>query len=148
MDAITVLKADHRALQELCKEVENTSNRAVKAREELFKKIKHEATIHEKAEEKFFYSLLKSSKENKPNTLEHTEEVTIMSRLLKEMDKFSANSEEWMAKFTVLKEITDHHIEEEENEFFPKATKILSKKELEESGNKIIEYKENNPLKA
>lgn len=144
MDAIKILIADHRVLQQLMKKVEATSERGVKTREDLFAKIKHEATIHEKAEEKYLYPALLNSKKNRPDALEHREEVSIMSRLLKELSKIDASSEGWTAKFTVLKELTDHHIEEEEEEFFPAIRRVLTPEELDAVGDQILAYKKLN----
>jgi hemerythrin superfamily protein len=143
MNALDILIADHRKLQKLMTQVEETSERASAKRMKLFGEIKLNATVHEKAEEKYLYPYLLDIKKYRPDALEHREEVKIMSRLLKELST-EISSEDWKAKFTVLKELTDNHIEEEENEFFPEISKLLSDQDLEKIGNQILEYKEKN----
>jgi hemerythrin-like domain-containing protein len=52
------------------------------------------------------------------------------------------DKEEWTAKFTVLKENIEHHVEEEEGEMFPKARKVLGEEEAEALGTRMEEAKE------
>jgi hemerythrin-like domain-containing protein len=51
------------------------------------------------------------------------------------------DQEEWTAKFTVLKENVEHHVEEEEGDMFPKARKVLSDKQAEALGTRMEEAK-------
>ncbi len=141
MDAIKLLMADHRALQSLVNKVHETKEKAVKTRHDLFAKIKYEASIHEKAEEKFLYNLLKKYKISRPNALEHKVEVGLMNSLLRQLSQTDPSSELWTAKFTVLKEITDHHIEEEESEFFPQAVRLIPYEDLQKVGEQIEAFK-------
>jgi len=77
MCAIKLILADHEKLKKLLKQVEQTSERAVQKRKELFAIIKHEATVHEKMEELTMYKLLKEFEENRPNVFEYHEEVVL-----------------------------------------------------------------------
>lgn len=139
MNAIDLLINDHRELQKLIEKLENSPGRA---KRKLFEQIKLNATLHEKAEEKFLYPYLLAKKKYQEHALEHYEEVKIMSRLLKEMTNFSSITPEWSAKFSVFKELTNNHIDEEENEFFPEISALLTHDLLDEIGEKIAEYKE------
>ena len=47
----------------------------------------------------------------------------------------------WTAKFTVLKENIEHHVEEEEDEMFKKARKVLSEEEIETLGARMEKAK-------
>jgi hemerythrin-like domain-containing protein len=66
----------------------------------------------------------------------------VVKRLLAELDKLGKDEETWTAKFTVLKENVEHHVEEEETEMFPKATKALSEEEVEALGTRLEKAKE------
>ena len=58
MNALTLLKADHDKMRGLLAELETTTERGVKTRQELFATIKGELTIHETIEEEIFYPAL------------------------------------------------------------------------------------------
>ena len=51
------------------------------------------------------------------------------------------DDEEWTAKFTVLKENVEHHVEEEEGEMFEKARKVLAKEDQEALGTRLEDAK-------
>jgi hemerythrin-like domain-containing protein len=62
--------------------------------------------------------------------------------LLEELATAPKDDEQWTAKFTVLKENIEHHVEEEEGEMFEKARKVLSKDEIEKLGERLQEAKQ------
>jgi hemerythrin superfamily protein len=59
MNAISLLEEDHRKMKKLLSELESTTERGVKTREELFATVKEELTVHETIEEEIFYPALK-----------------------------------------------------------------------------------------
>ncbi len=142
MNAIQLLLADHRKMKKLVSKLSKTTERAIQTRKELFKIIKYEAKLHEKIEEKYFYSYLKEYQQSRPNAFEHHEEVALMEHMIIQLSQMPVNKEEWTAKFTVFKELNDHHIEEEEDEKFPQAIKLLSKDVLNQIGQKMLVFKE------
>ncbi|HEV7682428.1 MAG TPA: hemerythrin domain-containing protein, partial [Pyrinomonadaceae bacterium] len=79
--------------------------------------------------------------------LEAFEEHRLVKQLLGELDKMDKGEEQWTARFTVLKENVEHHVEEEEGEMFPKARKVLSTEQAEIIGTRMEEEK-NKELKA
>ena len=48
------------------------------------------------------------------------------------IERTSLENDTWDAKFSVLKEVLEHHMDEEESDFIPLANKVLSKKQLED----------------
>jgi hypothetical protein len=149
MDAITLLKADHEKVSGLFDQLEETTERAEKTREELFTKLKQELDLHTHVEEKIFYPALKESEETRDITMEAFQEHHVVKVLLRELDAMEVTSETWTAKLKVLRENVDHHVEEEEDEMFKKARTVLSQDQLEELGALIEEEKrEQKPLTA
>ena len=134
MQILQYLKKDHEEVKSLLEQLTNTSERATKKREQIFTKIKTELTAHAHAEERVFYEPLKEHEESKPDALEGDVEHKIVERLMEEMAAEPMGEETWTAKATVLKELVEHHVKEEEGDFFKKARKIFSKQELEEMG--------------
>jgi iron-sulfur cluster repair protein YtfE (RIC family) len=134
MNAYDLLKEDHKKVSQIFEKLEPTTERALKTREELFSKLNGELEVHASIEEQIFYPALKEADETRDIVLEAFEEHSIVKRLLKELASMPANSEQWTAKLTVLKENIEHHVEEEEGEMFKKARKILSDDQAEELG--------------
>ena len=141
MNAIKLLLHEHKLMKKMVNILAKTSERSIAERKKLFSMIKHDAQLHEKMEEKFLYPLLKEFKTSRLNAFEHKEEVKLMEHLLTQLSKTDMKSEIWTAKFVVLKELNDHHIEEEEDEKFVQAKKLLSNEVLKEIGEKMIEFK-------
>jgi hemerythrin-like domain-containing protein len=137
MDAITLLKDDHDKVKKLLEQVDSTTERGVKTREELFGKIKQELTIHEAIEEEIFYPALKDHPKAKELVLEAYEEHHVVDTVIAEIDQVSYDDETWGAKFTVMKENVEHHIEEEEDEMFKQARQVFGSDELEELGSRM-----------
>ncbi|MDQ3172711.1 MAG: hemerythrin domain-containing protein [Acidobacteriota bacterium] len=141
MDAFKLLKSDHEKVAGILEKLEGTTERALKTREELFTQLKTELDIHAGIEEKIFYPVLEKAEESRDITLEAFEEHRLVKQLLGELEAEVKDDEKWTAKFTVLKEQIEHHVEEEEGEMFKKARKVLSKEEIEELGARMEKAK-------
>ena len=141
MDAITMLKADHDKVKGLLSDLESTTERGVKTREELFATIKGEVTIHEVIEEEIFYPALKSHPKAKDIVLEAYEEHHVVDLLMGELESLDVSDPTWGAKAIVMKENIEHHIEEEEGEMFPQARQVFDRQELQDLGDRMAERK-------
>ena len=141
MNAFTLLKADHKKVAGILEKIDATTERGVKTREELFTQLKTELDIHTRIEETIFYPTLEKADETHDITLEAFEEHKVVKTLLGELESLGKDKEEWTAKFTVLKENIEHHVEEEEGGMFTKARKVLSESEAEDLGSRMEEAK-------
>jgi len=139
MDAFSLLKADHRKVEELFSQLESARGQA-KIR--VFQQIKTELDLHAQIEEKVFYPALEEPKETHELTMEAYEEHDVVKKLLRELSRAKSPNEEWEAKAKVLQENVEHHVEEEENELFTKAEAVLSQEELETLGEQMESEKE------
>ena len=142
MDAIAMLKADHDKVKGLLNELESTTERGVKTREELFATIKGELTVHEIIEEEIFYPELKAHPKARDIVLEGYEEHHVVDLLMGELEALDVSDEAWGAKAVVMKENIEHHIEEEEGEMFTKARQVFDRTELEELGKRMAARKQ------
>ena len=147
MNAFTLLKADHKKVAGILEKLDSTTERGVKTREELFTHLKTELDVHARIEETIFYPALKKAAETRDITLEAFEEHRLIKQLLAELESLGKDKEQWTAKFTVLKENVEHHVEEEEGEMFSKARKVLSEEDAETLGTRMEEAK-NEQIKA
>ena len=142
MDAITLLKDDHRRFKKMLEEGEETTERAVKTRKELLERLAADLKAHEKIEEEIFYPALQEHEKAKEIVLEGYEEHLVADLILEELRKTDVTDERWAAKFSVLKENLEHHIEEEEEDMFKKARAVLEKAELVELGERMQAVKQ------
>jgi len=118
-------------------ELDDTTERAVKTREQTFTKLKADLEVHEAIEEEIFYPALKEHPKTKDIALEGYEEHHVVDMVMGEMLDLPVSDETWTAKFTVMKENLEHHIEEEEDEMFKQARQVFDDTELEELGNRM-----------
>ena len=137
MDALTLLKDDHDQLKKLMEELDGTTERGVKTRERLFTRIQQDLTVHEEIEEEIFYPALKEHPKAKEIVLEGYEEHNVVDMVMEEITNVPYDDETWGAKFTVMKENVEHHIEEEEGEMFTKARQVFDRAELEDLGERM-----------
>ena len=144
-DAIALLKEDHEKVRELLGELEETTSKATSRRQTLLKSIEQELKIHTKIEEEIFYPAFRdaSSKEDdKKFYYEALEEHHVVDMVLPEIKKIDAGSDEFAAKAKVLKDLVEHHAEEEETEMFPRARQLMDREELLQLGQQIAQAKE------
>ena len=127
MDIYARIKQDHDHAREVMEKLKATTARAEKTRLELFGKFKLDMWAHHKVEEAVFYSYLRDDTKMSEDSYEALNEHHVANGLLEELDTFPVNSDEWGVKFKALCELMEHHIDEEEQDFFPKAKKIIPK---------------------
>jgi molybdopterin converting factor small subunit len=137
MDAFTLLKNDHQKVAALFGEIEPTTERAVKTREETFGKLKEELDVHAQIEEKILYPALKKEAETRDITFEGLEEHHVIKMLLAELAGMAVDTEEWTAKAKVLQENVEHHVEEEETKMFKLGREVLTKEQIEDLGSRL-----------
>ncbi|HVS82430.1 MAG TPA: hemerythrin domain-containing protein [Pyrinomonadaceae bacterium] len=137
MDAFTLLKNDHKKVAALFEEIEPTTERALKTREEAFGKLKEELDVHAHIEEKILYPALKKEAETRDITFEGLEEHHVIKLLLAELAGVAVDSEEWTAKAKVLQENVEHHVEEEETKMFKLGREVLTQEQIEDLGTRL-----------
>ena len=141
MDALALLKSDHDKVKKMLAEGETTTERGEKTRTELFATLKGEMVVHERIEEEIFYPTLKEHPRARDIVLEGFEEHHVVDEIMGELEATDVTDETWGAKFKVMKENIEHHIEEEEGEMFKQARAVFDADELEELGTRMEELK-------
>ena len=141
---------DHEEVDRLFKQFEKLTDRAQKSKQKLVMKMTRELAIHAAIEEMLFYpavrtAALKAStragEKAADDVLEALEEHHIVKWTLSELEKMKPEDERYQAKVTVLIESVRHHVEEEQQELFPKARKLLGAEMLEELGQRMEKAK-------
>jgi hemerythrin superfamily protein len=127
MDAIDMLKADHKKVKELFRQYEAAGDRAYQKKKSIAEEVFTEITVHSTLEEELFYPAVKAETDKQGQALvaESIEEHHVVATLIEELKALDPKDERYDAKFTVLMENVEHHIEEEEDELFPAAEDVL-----------------------
>jgi len=137
MNAIELLEQDHVRVKDILTQLSESTDRAIKKRAELLAKLEMELTIHTQLEEEILYPAFKEagSKEQDIMYYEAKEEHrTVDSLVLPDLKMTDPGTPEFSGRVKVVKELLEHHIEEEETEMFPQCKKLLGKECLEELG--------------
>ena len=129
-DAIEILEREHRRFEALLKQGEETTERARATRRDLLASLTADLNAHELMEEKVLYPALQAHPQAREIVLEGFEEHHVADLIVNELREVATNDEAWGAKFKVLKESIEHHIEEEEGNMFRLARGIFSREEL------------------
>jgi hemerythrin superfamily protein len=129
MDAIEMLKSQHREVEELFSKFDGFGENATKSKQTTFEKIADALAMHATIEEKHFYPAVKA-KRTEDILLEALEEHLGIKRVIADLLKTQSSDPTFDAKVKVLKEQVEHHVEEEESDLFPKVRKVLDKAEL------------------
>jgi len=130
MDAIALLKSQHREVEALFKQIEKARE---DAKQDLFEQIADALAVHATIEEKHFYPATREAR-TEELLQEAVEEHLAAKRTIADLMEMSSDEPQFDAKVKVLKEQIEHHVEEEEKELFPKVRRMLAKEELEDLG--------------
>jgi hemerythrin superfamily protein len=156
MDAIARLQHDHQEVEQLFRQFEKLTERAHKSKEKIVAKVIRELAIHSAIEEMLFYPAVRTAamkatvrtlKEAGDTVLESLEEHHVVKWTLTELEKMKPEDERYDAKFKVLMESVRHHVEEEQDELFPKARRLLGQDMLKELGERMEKAKKLAPTR-
>ena len=118
----------------------------MKTKGKIVDKIIEALTVHTYIENEVMYpEIRKRVPDLEDDILESYEEHHVADVLVIELAALSPDNERFDAKTTVLIENVEHHIEEEEDEWFPKVREALSRKELREIGEEMLRRREKAP---
>ena len=148
MSILNLLKDDHAEVNDLLEQMCDTTERAAKKRQLLFEKMKAALTAHSHAEDATFYQPLLKDGDDPDALLEAEVEHQVVERLLMDIEQTDAADEKWLAKVTVLSELVQHHVKEEESEIYKLARKTFDRKELDAMGERFEQAKEQEMAQA
>jgi hemerythrin superfamily protein len=148
MNALTVLKQDHQNVEALFERFEKAGPNAHKEAARIVEKIIEHLSVHAVIEEQVVYPAVRERMPDENDTvLEALEEHHAVKSLLAEIDRAAPTNERFRAKVQVVIEQVRHHVEEEENELFPKIREAFTVEELEQMGEALQQAKEVAPTR-
>ncbi len=145
-DAIVLLKDDHKQIKRLFRDFQAAGENATVRKGEIVSKIIELLTMHTYIENEVMYpEVRRLVPDLEDDVLESYEEHHVADLLVMELVALSPDAERFDAKTTVLIENVSHHIEEEEQEWFPKVREALGRKQLQDLGARLLEAKSKAP---
>jgi hemerythrin superfamily protein len=148
MNVIELLKKDHQTVSGLFKTFESAKESEAKDQmEQAAARICEELTVHATVEEELFYPAVAAraggeDEKAEDSVKEANEEHALVKTLVSELEGMSAEDEQFEAKVKVLKDLVEHHVEEEEGTLMPRAKKLLASEELDEIGARVERRKQ------
>ncbi|MFF7211796.1 hemerythrin domain-containing protein [Streptomyces sp. NPDC008238] len=146
MDGIVLLREDHKTVEKLFKRFEKLAEDAYAEKRAIADEVIEELTSHAWIEEQIFYP---AAREAAPDTSDHVlesvEEHHVVVWMLSELKDLDPHDERFTAKMTVLMENVRHHVEEEEQDWFPEVRKAMGRNRLTELGARMQKAKEEAP---
>src|SRR5690349_14337999 len=139
-DAIVMLKDDHKLIRRAFRDFEDAGDAAHQAKGELVAKIIELLTVHTYIENEVMYPRVRELvPELEDDVLESYEEHHVADLLVMDLTGIDPENERFTAKTMVLIENVRHHIEEEENEWFPQVREALGRKVLQDLGAQMAQ---------
>lgn len=138
INAIDLLKEDHRKVEDLFEEFENAKRKDRK--EKLALQICEELSVHAEIEEKVFYPQAEEVLGTDADLVDEAKvEHQSLKWLIEQIKSDSPEGDLYEARVKVLKEYVEHHVKEEEKELFPKVKK--TELDLSEVGKELASMK-------
>lgn len=122
------LKQDHDRHRQLLAKIDDTKGDS-EERRTLFETFRVEVTAHAAAEEESLYATMLAKPDLREDAQHSVSEHKEIDDFLEELDEMEFSSSGWLTRFRSMRERYEHHIDEEEEEMFPNAAKVLSTEE-------------------
>jgi hemerythrin superfamily protein len=141
-DILDTLQTEHDEVQDLLEKLVDSD--AAREQKQLVAKVKRALVPHTKAEERVVYDavLALRGKEAKINGNEGYIEHGLADTTLKKLDKLPANSPEFKATSKVLKELVNHHVQEEEKNIWTQVKENFSDEQREKMNRDFLAAKQ------
>ena len=149
MDVYQILMQDHRTVEQIFIEIEQTDDREVERREQLFGKLRVALEAHTVVEENLFYPEIEKYPATKELVAEAFDEHAEFEQTLQQISELPTDRADWLEMIKELEEVVQEHVRKEEDKMFPAARKELDESRAEELGRQILEMKrEKSPDRA
>ena len=145
-DAIVLLKDEHKLIKKAFRDFEKAGADAIATKARLATQIIEALTVHTYIENEVMYPRVRELlPELEDDVLESYEEHHVADVLVMELAGMKPDAERFTAKTTVLIENVRHHIDEEEQEWFPQVRAGLGRKVLQQIGTEMEEARKSAP---
>ncbi len=148
MDIFDLLTSEHEKVKKILEQMEQSSARAGRRREALLDHLNENLLPHMYAEEQYFYQILLDETPDKEIVYQALEEHRAAKAVLLDLEDAPSDDPRWSARCKVLKELIEHHVEEEESTVFDVAREIMDQDRATEVAKRFKELKKEAPAHA
>lgn len=143
INPVEIIKRDHRKVEELFKEYEDSDENAFDTRTQIVERIIRELKLHTEMEEVILYPRVEEVFNDKDDKLveEAYAEHEVIKRILEELSVTHPEDPQFDARVKVLNENVAHHVTEEEQELLPKVADQVSDEILNEIGKDMEDWR-------
>ena len=139
MDALEVLKQAHREAESTFQQIQQASP---DERGALWAKLKPQLTAHEQYEDQFVYGPISKEAQGRDATLaswdqRHDAEVSQVNNLIAQVGQMDPEDQRWMQTINQVQMTLQQHIQEEEQQIFPRIRQFWGQDRLDEAGTKV-----------
>ena len=139
MDVLELIKADHRLVETLFSEIESTDDphKLYEGFNQLYKAL----SVHTEVEEQTFYPAIRHCQNTEELVNEAQKEHDNAKQMLEDLASLSPTSAEFNKKIGNLKQVIQHHVQEEENAVFSQVRECMSEEERKQLGSEFAAVK-------
>jgi hemerythrin-like domain-containing protein len=140
MDAVQVLRREHREIDRLLRELQSAGEREARKRKQLRKQLVEELSVHQDLEEQVVYPTAEQEvSKTKPAVLKAREQHELLKGLLRQIEGMQPQEERFDPRVAVLADLTRAHFEEEDATVLIPLADALTADQLRELGRRLEE---------
>lgn len=139
MQVFEFIKSQHEEIKEILEEMADSKPSQKKTRQKLLERLKKLLLPHHEAEEEYLFQILFQESDETLPLYEGIEEHRAVQYVLKDLENTSPDDDAWEGVCLVLKEMTEHHIEEEEEKVFELAKEVIDRTRAKSIGERFEE---------
>lgn len=140
MDILELIKSDHRQIETLISEIQKNDN--PQKLYECFNELYNALSLLAEAEKQTFYPAVRRCQEDTKELIDVAcKEHNQAKQMLEHLESLSPTSAEFNQKIAELKQVIQHHVQEEESEVFSQVSEYMSQEEREQLGGEFAAVK-------
>lgn len=146
MDAIALLTQQHRTVDRAFDEFSSATD--VERKRDIARQVIRELSVHAGIEEVAFYPTVKDALPDMAGEIDHDlKEHEEAKQLLKRLEGMDPNDADFEPTFQRIIDDTRHHVQDEENELFPRVREAMTQGELDDLGQAMEDLEDKVPTR-
>ena len=133
-----LIRGDHRKVEELFAQIEAADDEAAAT---ILEQLVNDLIVHMRAEEETLYARLRNEDDSREDILKSDEEHALVHQMARDLLELDEDDERYNAKIQVMKELVQHHVEEEESQLLPAAEELIGAEGAQALGEEFLARK-------
>lgn len=133
MNALELLRDDHRRISQLIQEIENELNaRTGQTTDESFNRLTRALTLHKRMLHEYLYPELEPFNEMSAYLALESRNEAELHGLINEIEKNQPPEQDWIMRLAQIGELWQAHVDQNEQQLFPEALRLLGPTRLQQ----------------